>query len=253
MLIYKILRSAEWADLVTRGETPGAPIDVADGFVHFSTGVQAAETAAKHFAGEEGLMLLTLDADTLGPALKWEPSRGGALFPHFYAPLRLADVIALAPLPWVDDTHLFPEDVTGHIDPTRAQFEAFKALDRDEPLEMLNLVALRDQAVYPADHPLADQGLTGAQAYANYGADTGPILKKVGGSILWRGTFRTTLIGPKDERWDHAFIARYPSAHAFLQMVTDPDYRIAVAHRQAAVKTSRLIRTAPSETRDTFG
>ena len=143
--------------------------------------------------------------------------------------------------------------MTGHIDPTRAQFDAFKDLDRDHPIEMLNLVRLRDHAAYPADHALAKEKLTGAQAYANYGRDTGPILERLGGGILWRGRFETVLIGPGDEAWDHVFIARYPTAHAFLEMVTDPAYRKAVVHRQAAVATSRLIRCAPSETGATFG
>lgn len=143
--------------------------------------------------------------------------------------------------------------MTGHIDPTRAQFEAFKDLDRDHPIEMLNLVRLRDRAEYPDDHPLAGQEVSGADAYASYGRETAPILAKVGGSILWRGGFRTVLIGPEDEAWDHVFIARYPSAHAFLQMVTDPDYRVAVVHRQAGVATSRLIRCAPSEGGTAFG
>ncbi len=140
-----------------------------------------------------------------------------------------------------------------YIDPDRAQFEAFKDLDRDHPIEMLNLVRLKDQADYPADHALADKGLSGAEAYATYGSETKPILDKVGGSILWRGGFQTTLIGPRDEAWDHVFIARYPSAHAFLQMVTDPAYRLAVVHRQAGVLTSRLIRCAPSDQGDAFG
>jgi uncharacterized protein (DUF952 family) len=108
MLIYKILRGPEWQALLAAGETPGAPIDVADGFVHFSTADQAGETAARYFAGETGLVLLALDADTLGPALKWEPSRGGALFPHLFAPLRLSDVLWRWPLPWDGATHRFP-------------------------------------------------------------------------------------------------------------------------------------------------
>lgn len=108
MLIYKILRDAEWRDLLAKGETAGAPIDLADGFVHFSTAAQAPETVARHFAGERGLVLLALDADALGPALRWEPSRGGALFPHLYAPLRLADVLWRWPLPWDGDVHRFP-------------------------------------------------------------------------------------------------------------------------------------------------
>lgn len=143
--------------------------------------------------------------------------------------------------------------MTGHVDPTREQFDAFKTLDRDEPLEMLNLVRLQDKADYAPEHPLAGKGLTGAEAYALYGTESGPVLTRVGGSILWRGAFRTMLIGPGDEHWDHVFIARYPSAHAFLQMLTDPDYREAVKHRQAAVLTSRLIRCAPAGGGAVFG
>ncbi|MEX0286410.1 MAG: DUF952 domain-containing protein [Paracoccaceae bacterium] len=109
MLIYKILRADEWRDLQSQGETPGAPIDVTDGFVHFSTATQAAETAAKHFAGEADLILLALEADALGDALKWEVSRGDALFPHLYAPLRLSDVVWHEPLPFVDGAHQFPD------------------------------------------------------------------------------------------------------------------------------------------------
>ncbi|MBY5934199.1 DUF1330 domain-containing protein [Tateyamaria omphalii] len=140
-----------------------------------------------------------------------------------------------------------------HVDPSRDQFEAFKDLPRDTPIEMLNLVAFRDLANYPGDHALARDGLTGAQAYALYGKHSGPVLEKVGGSILWRGGFETTLIGPAEEAWDAMFIARYPDAGAFLAMVTDPDYKRAVVHRQAAVRTSRLIRCAPTDRGATFG
>jgi len=111
MLIYKILRAEEWASLKTEGRTAGAPIDVADGFVHFSTADQATETAAKHFAGAEGLMLLALEAENLGDALKWEPSRGGALFPHLYGPLRLEDVLWHKPLPLGPQGHIFPKEM----------------------------------------------------------------------------------------------------------------------------------------------
>ena len=112
MLIYKILTAAQWADLQRDATTPGAPVDLADGFVHFSTAAQAAETAAKHFKGQDGLMLLALNADELGEALKWEPSRGGALFPHLYAPLLLADVAWALPLTLgPDGAHVFPEGV----------------------------------------------------------------------------------------------------------------------------------------------
>jgi len=133
--------------------------------------------------------------------------------------------------------------VTGYIDPERAQFDAFKGLDRDQQIDMLNLVRLRDKANYPGDHQAARDGLTGAEAYAAYGRDSAPVLARVGGSILWRGAFDVTLIGPQDEAWDIMFIARYPSAHAFLAMISDPEYQAAVVHRQAAVETSRLIRS----------
>ena len=109
MLIYKIFRASEWAQLQENGATLGAPVDLADGFVHFSTAQQAAETAAKHFAGQDGLHLLAVQADSLGAALKWEPSRGGALFPHLYRPLKLSDVLWHRPLPLVDGAHQFPE------------------------------------------------------------------------------------------------------------------------------------------------
>jgi uncharacterized protein (DUF1330 family) len=138
------------------------------------------------------------------------------------------------------------------VDPTRAQFDAFKGLDRDTPVEMLNLVRFREIAAYPQEHPLADDALSGAQAYANYGTDSAPVLKRVGGEILWRGGFETTLIGPDDEAWDACFIARYPTAHAFLAMVSDPEYQRAVVHRQAAVKTSRLIRSTALPVTDGF-
>ncbi|MDF1708313.1 MAG: DUF952 domain-containing protein [Paracoccaceae bacterium] len=112
MLIYKIFRAPEWAELQAKGETSGAPIDIADGYVHFSTAAQATETAVKHFADEDNLTLLALDAETLGNALRWEPSRGGALFPHLYRPLRLTDVLWHRPLPLVGGTHRFPPEMT---------------------------------------------------------------------------------------------------------------------------------------------
>jgi uncharacterized protein (DUF1330 family) len=140
-----------------------------------------------------------------------------------------------------------------YIDPDRAQFEAFKGLDRDQPIEMLNLVKFRNTAAYPEDHALAGSGLTGAEAYKNYGRETAPIIARLGAGIVWRGNWQATLIGPGDEVWDEIFIARYPTAHAFLEMVTDPDYRKAVVHRQAAVETSRLIRTSPAKGGASFG
>ena len=126
-----------------------------------------------------------------------------------------------------------------HVDPERQQFEAFKKLPRDKPIMMLNLLRFRDKAAY-------DDGrdVSGADAYNTYGEQSGPIFARVGGEIIWRGKPEITLIGPSDEDWDLAFIARYPTAGRFLEMVTDPDYRIAVKHRQAAVRDSRLVRMA---------
>ena len=253
MPVYKILRAPEWEALRAAGETPGAPVDVADGFVHLSAAAQLPETAAKHFAGEDELTLLAFEEAALGDALRWEPSRGGALFPHLHAPLRMADVAWHAALPLGPDGHVLPALPEAHVDPDRAQFEAFKALPRDTPIAMLNLVRLRAHAAYPPERPEAAEGLTGAEAYALYGAGAAPVLARVGGAVEWRGRFEAVLIGPVGERWDHVFVARYPHAGAFLAMVTDPAYRDAVVHRQAAVETSRLIRLAPAEAGGAFG
>lgn len=111
MLIYKIFRRPEWVDFRTAGETLGAPIDLTDGYIHFSTAAQVAETAAKYFATESDLVLVAMEADRLGPALKWEPSRGGALFPHLYRKLTLADVLWDKSLPLGATGHIFPEGV----------------------------------------------------------------------------------------------------------------------------------------------
>jgi len=108
MLIYKIFRSDEWQALRRDGSTTGAPVDVADGYVHFSTSEQAAETAAKHFAGEADLFLLAVETNRLGDALKWEVSRGGAKFPHLYRMLMLEDVVWAQPLPLLNGAHDFP-------------------------------------------------------------------------------------------------------------------------------------------------
>lgn len=99
MLIYKIFRRPEWDAFRAAGQTFGAPVDLADGFIHFSTAAQVTETAARHFAGESDLVLVSLDATRLGAALKWEPARGGALFPHLYGPMPLAAVMWAKPLP----------------------------------------------------------------------------------------------------------------------------------------------------------
>jgi uncharacterized protein (DUF952 family) len=111
--IYKILSQAAWAAARAEGVFRGAPVDLADGFIHFSTASQVRETAAKHFAGLADLVLVAVDADALGAALKWEPSRGGALFPHLYASLDPGLATAVVDLPLgPDGRHRFPEMIT---------------------------------------------------------------------------------------------------------------------------------------------
>ena len=109
--LYKILRADEWSALRRDGRTDGAPIDLQDGYVHLSAADQVRETAAKHFAGAGDLMLLAIPSDRLGGDLRWEPSRGGADFPHLYRELRLSDVEWAQPLPPGADGHAFPENV----------------------------------------------------------------------------------------------------------------------------------------------
>jgi uncharacterized protein (DUF952 family) len=96
--IYKLLDKVDWAAARSSGAFTGSEVDIADGYIHFSTAEQAGETARRHFSGQGNLYLLTVDADALGEALRWEPSRGGALFPHLYGPLALAQVIDVRPL-----------------------------------------------------------------------------------------------------------------------------------------------------------
>ena len=109
-LIYKICPAALWSEAEAKGRFDGAPVDLADGYIHFSMGAQVAETAAKHFAGQDGLLLIAIEDERLGPALRYETSRGGALFPHLYAPLDPKVVRWIAPLPLkTDGSHILPE------------------------------------------------------------------------------------------------------------------------------------------------
>ena len=109
-IAYKIVDAAEWRAAVAEGRYAGAPVDLADGYIHFSTAAQVAETAARHFAGADDLVLAAVEAGPLGAALKWEPSRGGDLFPHLYRRLRRSDLAWIAPLPLGrDGAHRFPE------------------------------------------------------------------------------------------------------------------------------------------------
>ena len=134
--------------------------------------------------------------------------------------------------------------MSAYVDPSREQFEAFKALPRETPIHMLNLDKYREVADYPEGHPNHGKALSGREAYREYSRSIAPILARVGAQRQWGGgKFECVLTGP-DGEWDDAFVMGYPSAAAFLEMVTDPEYRQHVAHRTAAVADSRLIRFA---------
>lgn len=106
MHIYKIFRPSEAAALVSAGTSAGAPLDVADGYIHFSTAATLSATAAKYFAGEDNLKLLAIEVGTLGDALRWEPARGGVLFPHLYRELKSSEVVWTKDMPLRDGVHV---------------------------------------------------------------------------------------------------------------------------------------------------
>lgn len=139
------------------------------------------------------------------------------------------------------------------VNPSREQFKAIFGLPLDEPVMMINLLRFRDTARYGADEPEAGEApVSGAEAYARYSREAAPIFAAVGGEQVWVGRPQLMLIGPEEERWDLAFIARYPSAQAFVDMLKNPDYNRATRHRTAAVADSRLIRCAPARAGKTF-
>jgi uncharacterized protein (DUF952 family) len=109
-VIFHMCRRTEWAAAEAAGSYRGSSQDAADGFIHFSTAEQIRESARNHRAGQADLVLVTVDPARLGTALKWEPSRGGALFPHLYGPLPLSAVVRVDPLPLgPDGLHAFPK------------------------------------------------------------------------------------------------------------------------------------------------
>lgn len=138
--------------------------------------------------------------------------------------------------------------MTGFIDPTQKQFGKMMKLPDEGPIHMLNLIRLREIAAYEDG-----RDVSGPEAYKTYGKESGPIFSGVGGKIVLFWDPKLTLIGPEDESWDIAFIAEYPNAAAFGDMVKNPDYQKAVIHRQAAVADSRLIRLAPRDPGAGFG
>jgi uncharacterized protein (DUF952 family) len=106
--IYKICEQTMWSDAERDGVFGGSAVDYADGYIHFSTAAQVAATAGKHFAGMSGLVIVAVDAEALGPALKWEASRGGAVFPHLYGPMPLTAVRWIKPMRLDDGRHMLP-------------------------------------------------------------------------------------------------------------------------------------------------
>ena len=139
--------------------------------------------------------------------------------------------------------------MTDHVNPSRDSFRAFREHPRAGPVQMLNLVRFRRQAIYEDG-----RDASGAEAYAAYGRESGPIFRALGGRIVWSGRPEVMVIGPEaDEAWDIAFIAEYPSVDAFVAMIRDPDYQKAAAHRTAGVENSRLIRMEPLSPGAGFG
>ncbi|MGX5775261.1 DUF952 domain-containing protein [Methylorubrum zatmanii] len=115
-LVYKICPRPLWQEAQALGRFIGAPVDRADGFIHFSTAGQVAETAARHFAGQDDLLLVAVEAEALGEALRFEPSRGGALFPHLYGELPLSAVRSVVDLPLgTDGRHVFPHSLPAKV------------------------------------------------------------------------------------------------------------------------------------------
>ncbi len=140
-----------------------------------------------------------------------------------------------------------------YIDPSRANFDAFKDLPRDEPIHMLNLLQYREEAQYPVGHDNAGKGWSGRRAYEEYGKTSGPIFQRVGGEIAWRGAFQTVVTGPEQMQWDDGFIAQYPNSGAFFEMIKDPEYQLALVNRTAALTDSRLVRFKPGKIGAEFG
>jgi len=136
-----------------------------------------------------------------------------------------------------------------HINPSQESFRAFRDIKRAGPIQMLNLIKLRDQAAYKDGTKS-----TGAAAYKTYGTLSGPIFRALGGRIIWSGRPEITLIGPETgEDWDIAFIAEYPDMDAFITMMRDPAYQAVTHHRTAAVENSRLVRMQPANAGAGFG
>lgn len=134
-----------------------------------------------------------------------------------------------------------------HTSFSGATWQQFKSDCRPGPIHMLNLVRLRQRAEYPEG-----TRASGAQAYRRYSDISAPVLQRLGGSIIWRGSHELTMVGPPGPAWDIAFIARYPDVDAFVAIMRDADYREAMKHRKAAVLDSRLLRFAATDPGNSF-
>ena len=143
--------------------------------------------------------------------------------------------------------------MTACINPTREQFKAIFALPLDAPVQMLNLLRFNPIARYAPDDPeFGAEPVSGRAAYAQYSQEAAPAFAAVGGKQVWIASPELVLIGPTEETWDLVFVAAYPTAQAFVDMVRNPEYQRAVRHRTAAVADSRLIRCAPAIPGATF-
>lgn len=136
----------------------------------------------------------------------------------------------------------------GHVDLIREQFFALRDSQHQGAVHLLNLIRLRERADYPDG-----RNATGVEAYQTYGRASEPVLARLGVKIIWEGQLETMLIGPQAEQWDLWFIAEYPSVQAFVEIIRDPVYREAAAHRKAAALDSRLIALKPRPGATRFG
>ncbi|MBA2742836.1 MAG: DUF1330 domain-containing protein [Chthoniobacterales bacterium] len=138
--------------------------------------------------------------------------------------------------------------MSGHVDIVREQFLALRDSQHQGSVHLLNLIRLREHADYPDG-----RAATGIEAYQTYGRVSEPVLARVGARIIWEGQFESMLIGPGNEHWDLCFVAEYPSVKVFVEIIRDPLYREAAAHRKAAAEDSRLIALKPRPGATRFG
>ena len=138
--------------------------------------------------------------------------------------------------------------MSGHVDLVKEQFFALRESQHQGAVHLLNLIRLREHADYPDGRQSS-----GVEAYQTYGRASEPVLNRLGVKIIWEGQLESMLIGPANETWDLCFIAEYPSVQAFVEIIRDPVYREAAAHRKAAAEDSRLIALKPRPGATRFG